>query len=269
MNREKDFDRVIRDGARALAPSGNCIEDDRLAAFYQDALTQADADAVRAHLATCPDCLEAARDARRFVEAMGDTRPARSREASPIRRFAIAAALAGIGLIAGSFYLTGRSGRLPSPEGQTAGETWSAIVVTPAPYGAGPDELVWRGERPAEDASPLDTAAARYRAGDVPAAAEDLAAYVAAHPDDARGRFYLGVARLLSGKPLLAASELEAALAMPGSPSDTSWYLALACLRSGRLSRGRVELEQIAASEGPHRDEARALLRRLDGEEPR
>ena len=266
MIREDDVDGAIREGARALAPAGNCIEDDRLVAFYQDALTQAGADAVRAHLSTCSDCLDAARDARRFVEAMGDTRPARPRAVSPIRRFAIAAALAGIGLIAGSFYLTGRSGRLPSPEGQTAGETWSAIVVTPAPYGSGPDELVWRGGRPEEGASPLDTAAVRYRAGDFPAAAEDLAAYVAAHPDDARGRFYLGVARLLSGRPSLAASDLEIARAMPGSPPDTSWYLALACLRSGRLSRGRVELEQIAASEGPHRDEARALLRRLAGE---
>ncbi len=269
MIREEEVDGAIREGARALAPDGNCIEDDRLVAFYRDTLTEMDADAVRAHLSTCSDCLEAARDARRFVEAMGDARPARSRAAPPIRRLAIAAALAGIGLLAGTFYLAGRIGDLPSADGETAGETWSAIAVAPAPYGSGPDELVWRGESPAEDASPLDTAAARYRAGDFPAAAEDLAAYVVKHPDDARGRFYLGVARLLSGRVSLAASELEVALAMPGSPSDTSWYLALACLKSGRLSRGRVELERIAASDGPHRDEARALLRRLAGEMPR
>jgi Putative zinc-finger len=254
MTRDEDVDRLIREGARGQAPAGPCVEAERLAAFYQDALSEADADAVRAHLATCPTCVEATRDLRRFLDAMRAEPAGGSRVRRPAHRFALAAVLAGIGLLGGMLYLAWRSAG-PAPGGPDM-----TIVVAPPPYEAGADELVWRGE----GSSPLERGAALYRAGDYPEAAGEFAAYVAAHPDDARGRFYLGVARLLSGKPSLAAADLETARALPGAPADTTWYLALAYLKSDDRPRARVELLRVAGSQGPHGDEARALLRRIE-----
>ena len=125
------IDRSILAGARRMAPRGPCIPEDRLVAFYEGRLGDLDADEVREHLVTCPSCLEAASDARRFVAEMSDSRvltPPRAR-----RRILLAAAavLAGIVVIVGGTRLAGRRAKLDPT-------TW---IVTPAPY-APPGDLV-------------------------------------------------------------------------------------------------------------------------------
>lgn len=260
MTGDERLDVTIREAARHAARVGPCIADERLVDFYHGGMDEAEADAVRAHLATCSGCVERARDAAEFVEAMAGSRAAATRNLRTMRPLAVAAALAGIALLVGTIYVAGRKGATSSPSGSAA---FGSIPVVPAPYESEGGGLVWRGEGDPGSSAPLDVAAARYRRGDYAGAVEDLSAYVEVHSEDARGWFYLGVARLLSGTAVLAVADLEKARATRGSPPDASWYLALACLRAERIPRARAVLEEVAASAGPHRDEARALLGRL------
>jgi hypothetical protein len=243
-----------------MTGAGPCLPPERLAEFYAGALTESEQDAVREHLSTCTICLEVARDARAFVEAMEPLGPATWRRPSRWTVLAAAAVLAGIALISASAHLLRRGG------GES--DVATRLVVVPAPYAAAGDDLVWRdgGESPGTD--PLDAAASRYRAGDYPGAVTDLAAYVATHGGDPRGLFYLGVARLLTGEAGAAADDLAAAAAMPGAPPEAGWYLALARIKAGDRVRAREELGRVATSGSLHREEARRLLERLDEEGP-
>lgn len=49
---------------------GPCLNEERIFAFYSGRLEESEAESVRDHLAECPGCLETARDARQFLEAM-------------------------------------------------------------------------------------------------------------------------------------------------------------------------------------------------------
>jgi len=252
MTTDDELDREIREAAQSAGASGTCLDGDTLARFYEDTLSGERADEVLEHLATCPACLEIAQDARAFVEALHEAHPV-SLAPRPLGvRYAVAAFVGAIALLAGTYSVVHRRPASPEP--------WANLAVEPAAY----DELVWRSGEPTPALDPLDAAMRRYRAADYAGAVDDLAPYVDAHPGDPRGRFYLGVARLVHGDPAGAAADLEAAIALDGAPADTAWYLALAHLRSGDPAAARPALERLAASDGPRRDDALAVLRALD-----
>lgn len=259
MSPDEGLDPGILESISRLSPDGPCPPDGQIVALRQGLLSEAEADAVREHVAMCRRCLETTRDARRFVAAMQENRPTTRAAMATWRILAAAAALAGVAIWAGTVWI----GHRRVSEDRSA---WAALRIAPAPCPAGGgDDLVWRGDgaRPGGDA--LDAATVRYRAGDWDGAVTDLASYVSSRPDDPHGRFYLGVARLMSGRSAAAATDLEAALDLPGAPADARWYLALARLKSGNTAGARPELERVAASESAHRDEARRLLDRLSG----
>ena len=80
-------DDSLRRAAAELPVAGPCPGEPRLLAFYREELDEDQADAVREHLATCPACLELARDAREFLAALRGADPA---PALPPRRLAAA-----------------------------------------------------------------------------------------------------------------------------------------------------------------------------------
>ncbi len=172
-----------------LPPAGPCLSEERLLAFYRGLLDEALVEGVREHLASCPACLELARDVREFLAAMrGRVRP---REATPrrapsglVRRrttlWALAAALAVVSGLAVYDYL---------------------VTRRPPPVA----DLVWRGE---SDSAEYDAAMEHFHAGRFEAAEVALESYVLAHPADDRARLDLAVSRLRVGRTADARREL-------------------------------------------------------------
>ncbi len=93
-----------------------------------------------------------------------------------------------------------------------------------------------------------------------------LSRVVAAEPDWAMARFYLGAARLASGNPISAAEDMERAMdgGFEAHDGPTSWWLALAQLYAGQFDRARPHLEALAVEDQSRAEEARAILARLD-----
>ncbi len=51
---------------------GECLDEERLLAFYSTEIRDSEKEAIRDHLADCPRCLNLARDAKEFVRAVGE-----------------------------------------------------------------------------------------------------------------------------------------------------------------------------------------------------
>lgn len=190
MTAQHDDGDDLKRAAASLPPAGACPGEGRLLAFYRGALDDDAADAVREHLATCPACLELARDAREFAVALrGDeTRPAAPppRPATGLRsrRTAFWAAAAAITVCAalGLYVL------LPDEHRPATGA-----------------DLVWRGD---DGNGELAAAMEHYRAGRFDAAEVALESYVLAHPADDRAQLYLAVSRMRVGRTADARREL-------------------------------------------------------------
>jgi tetratricopeptide (TPR) repeat protein len=255
------FDRDLK---KALArPSRTpCPGEEALVAFYRGGVSEADADAIRDHLAACASCVELARDARAFVEAMrgadGDVMPMSRAK----RWLALAAALAAGAILAISI---ARSRPAPSLEAVLATpaapalRSWKDLPITAAPYAPAPeDELLYRSDAPA-DASDFTEVMAPYVRGNYAAAEAALGRFLQAHPRDARASFYRGVTLLLLGRPEEAEPLLRAA-ATTGRPfQDARWYLALARLQSGDQAAALADLDAVAAEGGAKALEAARL----------
>lgn len=114
----------------------------------------------------------------------------------------------------------------------------------------------------------LDSAAVHYAAGDFDKA---IAAYARAgelepeHPDYAR--FYRAAALAASGRSREAISIFRRLAEDPGSDyaEDAAWQLALEYLRLNDRTHARKMLESLVTEEGPSADDARKLLRELNG----
>lgn len=247
--------RVARDAAGRCPDAGIWVE---LAAGRLDEET---AEALREHLAACPDCVEVARDAQRFLSALRDPVPAaaapppggrRARFAPPaIWRLAAVLVLATGAVLA-------VVARRPHP----APVDVVKAAYTPQPTGG--EELLYRDAEAADPAVETSFAAAMtaYQRDDFAGAARDLVRHLAAHPQDQRARFYRGVSLLLLGQARAAEPELGrvAALASPRLAGEARWYHALALLRLGDRGRARAELGTLASGSGPRRAEAARLL---------
>ena len=60
----------LKNVARMRRPASPCLDEQQAVAFYSGSLSQEEAEGVRNHLADCPACLDLAREAQQFVEAM-------------------------------------------------------------------------------------------------------------------------------------------------------------------------------------------------------
>lgn len=264
MTREP-FDLLLRAGSDRVArdPAGPCPSAERLVALYAGHLSEAESASIGEHLATCPRCLELARDARQFAAAMREEpEPAeagpRFRALPPSLRWAAAAAL--LIAVAGSLALYLGSRRTA----EVVVELAKAPFVSAA---LDPDAILYRdagGLDPDVERS-LQAAMAPYQRDDFAAAESSLQAHLALHPTDQRARFYRAVSLLLLERDEEALALLEDVerMASPVLVGEARWYRALGLLRSGQRDTARAELQLIAQSEGSHRSEAMALLDRL------
>lgn len=266
MSREEGLDRELRN---ALAGRGGttCPGEAALVAFYRGGLSEAEAEATREHLAACASCVELARDARAFVDAMGGP----GIEVMPMSRakrwLAFAAAFAAASIL--GIWLARRSPVAPIPEARTeapvptAPKSWKNIPVSVAAYVPAPeDELVFRSDEPPGSRG-FAEAMAPYARGDYAAAEAVLARILLAYPHDPRASFYRGVSLLLIGRPEDAVPLLQAAAESGPPPAGVRWYLALAQLKSGNEDAALRELDRVAGEEGAHRLEAAQLAQEV------
>jgi hypothetical protein len=268
---------VIHDESRLSA----CPPDATLASFYAGELAGHDEDALRDHLADCHACVERARDAAAFVDAMKDD----AREVPPGRRIgrvpAWAVAMAAVFAAAAILVAWRMSTPLPpvtSPDLASAEplppadarERWRDLAVEAAPYV--PDDgsgILWRGgDRPSDTPAEgsLAWAMEPYVAGDFAGAATRLNRRLRAGPNDDRTLVFLGVSLLLAGEPDEAVEPLRRVAEGRGTLSgDASWYLAVACLKTGDEACAVARLNDWAAQAGDRGERARRLLQEIEG----
>ena len=280
------------------APSGACLGEGQVIAFYSGDLAAEEEEAVREHLAECRPCREVARDARHFLQllthddvslqAVPRDGPTVARGHPPHRRAWWAAVAAAV--LAGG-YLWGPRPRPGAPEATapTAASAmpsptparpdprdfWRGLHVAQAPYTpleATSDEVLWReggasveGGRPSDaPADAKDTfgpAMEAYQSRNFAEAEARLARLLSRDPRHAEGHFYRGVCLLLLGRPRDATASLERAseLARGRRRDEAVWYLAMAHLRAGEPARALGPLDQVARGSSPHRHEAQRL----------
>ena len=182
-------DDSLRHAAAGLPAVGPCPGEARLLAFYRGEFDEDQADAIREHLATCPPCLELARDAREFLVALRGAEPApavppgRVAATPRSRRTALWVAAAAVTALAALGLYAVRTER-PTPR---------------------PAEVVWRGD---DGTAAYDAAMEHFRAGRFEAAEAALETYVLAHPADDRARLDLAVTRMRVGRTADARREL-------------------------------------------------------------
>ena len=182
-------DDSLRRAAAQLPAAGPCPGETSLLAFYRGELDEGQADTIREHLATCPACLELARDAREFLAALRGAEPApalppgRATAAPRSRRTALWAAAAAVTALAALGLYAVRTER-PTRR---------------------PAEVVWRGD---DGSAAYDAAMEHFRAGRFEAAEAALETYVLAHPADDRARLDLAVTRIRVGRTADAHREL-------------------------------------------------------------
>lgn len=229
----------------------DCLDETTVVRFYEGSLPDAEVEQVREHLTICPACLELAREARTFLEAM------RGPQAMPrptlLHRSWVKWSLAAAALIP-VFVWVGSLMRQRD-----------AIEIVAAPYSrASLDNAntAWRGADGADDR--FERAMLAYLASDYQAAEQGLEAHVAAHPEDDRGRFYLAVTRLLRGRTTDAVADLSRLAEDSAEPlrSEARWYRALAWLKAGDRDRAVEELQWFANGSSSHAPDARSLLDR-------
>lgn len=207
--------------------TARCPDEARWVDFARGALPATEAERLRDHLSRCPRCVEAARDARRFLAALGELeeRPAASARR---RRFARIAATV---LVAAGLTLVLELRRdAPDPLSRWTSGTLAAPDPLP---GSVDDELVFRGD------------------SDGPAtAAAELAR---------------GFELLAGGHPGAARSHLATAAAAPDPAlaAEARWYLAIACLRAGDRAAAAAVLAPLRGRPGPRTAEVEALAEAL------
>ena len=66
----RDYLKAAIEGRRP-SDAGGCLDEERLLAFYSTEMMDSEKDAIRDHLADCPRCLNLAREAKEFLNAIG------------------------------------------------------------------------------------------------------------------------------------------------------------------------------------------------------
>jgi tetratricopeptide (TPR) repeat protein len=255
---EEPWNAVLRARAKTAGP---CLDEETMVAFYSDQLGQERVPAVRQHLSECPSCLETAKDARRFLEAMGPAGATADAKAAsrPARgRWWTLLSAASVLLAVGWWWA-----RSPTPDGRPPQETappgaagtkapnrWAELHVPRARYSpsALPSDLVWRdGEaRPASPDAFADAMRA-YQRDEFAEAERRLAAVLAREPRRAEAHFYRGVCLLMLGRARDAVTPLTQARARADGENaeDAAFYLALAYLKEDAPDRALPLLDTL------------------------
>jgi cytochrome c-type biogenesis protein CcmH/NrfG len=135
----------------------------------------------------------------------------------------------------------------------------------PAPPARG--GLVWRDAAAAE-AQELSRALEPFEADDFPESSRTLGAFVSRYPQNADGRFYLGVSRLFVGADSDAVVALEEAERLARDDADVAghiaWYLALAYARVNQMERASDKLGALCRTQHVRAAKACTTLRELD-----
>jgi cytochrome c-type biogenesis protein CcmH/NrfG len=130
-----------------------------------------------------------------------------------------------------------------------------------------PDGIVWRGSAAAE-AQALARALEPFDANDFPESSRTLTAFVSRYPQNADGRFYLGVSRLFVGADADAVVALEEAERLVRDDADLTghiaWYLALAYARVNQVERASGKLDGLCRTQHVRAAQACTTLRELD-----
>lgn len=273
---------------QARQPSGACLGEEQVVAFYSGQLPETEMEAVRDHLAECPTCLALAQEARQFVHAMSEPAQAvaaASASALPwqrAHRHALFLMAASVIIAVGIVLLLWRGWRVEAPSDQQ-GKTppaptqlrenpWRGLQIAKADYTpevARPADLIWRDERPETPGRPRPSPFARamrpYEQNNFAQAEQRLGLFLEKNPAHAGGYFYRGVSLLLLGRTADAIAPLETAIELGQGQvrEEAQWYLALAYLKAGGLSRALTELDAVIKTSGKHRAEALQLRQQI------
>jgi len=225
MKRHDDFAEALRRGRDAVRAGGDCPSEALWVELLQGDLEDTAAEALRAHLVDCPKCATTARDARRFLAAIG---PAgrRTRRLSDRRVLVVAAAgvLVAFGL---GFFLVRAERAADAAVERLIAELEVALPQGGAPGSLG-SELVFRGGG-GEPGNERSKALQAYRERRWETACTAL---------DREGR-------------------------SPPDERELRFFAAVACLKAGELDRADGLLASLAAVEGGRRDAAREMLDEL------
>jgi len=227
-NAEDPLDKVVRSWA-SDRPGDRCPDEEGWFAFASGDLSRTEAEALREHLSGCPRCVELARDAHRFLAAMGEL-PVQARRSVP--RFLALAIAASVLVAAGVVFLVLSRG---STEHEGLRGLAASLEAPTAPAGEiGVDrELVFRGGREEEWQASRDAAFEPYRRHDFRAACDSLVAHGARFPTDRDARFAAAFS-CLKGERFEPAEELLAALATSEGVKQREAIDLLARLRAAR-----------------------------------
>jgi hypothetical protein len=276
---------------QARKPRGACLDEEQVMAFYSSQLRETEIEAIRDHLAECPTCLELAREARQFLQAMSEPIQVGTDLSlyshAPWHRvhwrklFLLAASV----VIAVSVALllwrgwpveapAERQAETPSPSSSTTPEPrenpWRDLEIVKAEYTpavAPSDELIWRDEGASGSPRlrPFARAMRPYERNDFAEAERRLARFLEKNPTHAEAHFYRGVSLLLLGRATDAIAPLEATVGHGHGRvvEEAHWYLALAYLKAGEPSKALKPLDAVVATSGRHRAEAEKLRRQV------
>lgn len=207
--------------------ASRCPDEARWVDLARGTLPAAQVERLRDHLSSCPRCVEAARDARRFLAALGELE---ERPAASARKRRIALIAATLLAAAGLALVLEQRRDAPDPLARWA----SGALAAPNPLpGSVDDELVFRGDSDGP-----------------PTAAAELAR---------------GFELLARGQPGAARSHLASAAAAPDPAlaAEARWYLAIACLRAGDRAAAAAALASLRGQPGPRTAEVEALAEAL------
>jgi cytochrome c-type biogenesis protein CcmH/NrfG len=126
--------------------------------------------------------------------------------------------------------------------------------------------LVWRGAAAAE-AQELERALEPFNANDFQESSRTLGTFVSRYPQNANGRFYLGVSRLFAGADSDGVVALEEAERLARDDADLAghiaWYLALAYARVNQVEQASAKLDGLCGTQHVRAAQACTTLREL------
>lgn len=289
MRPQRMMREYIKAAVHSETPSGACLNEELVVAFYSGRLGDNEQETVRDHLAECPTCLELAREARQFLRAVSEPIPAGSDSSSSAmlawchaHRRALFLMAASVVITIGGTLSMWRAWRVEAPSEQAKTpiplvstptlpreNPWRDLEIAKAEYApAPPDDLIWRDEGPettrASKLSPFAQAMRPYERNDFVEAERQLRQFLAKNPRHAEAHFYRGVSVLMSHTtdaiaPLEAATEYGRGRVV----EEAHWYLALAYLKAGEPSKALRHLDAVMETAGEHRPEAIKLRQQV------
>ena len=237
--------------------------------YLRGSLSEEEATRYEDHFFACESCFAELKALEALQLELGRTRhavEARARFSRPILWMAAAVAVLVLGSGA-ALYLRRDASPLVGPEQGTRGP----LLVELARF----DPPRWTPTRLRGAESEADRrfreAMEPYAKGEWSAALPALREASRLDPDAAHVSFFLGACALLAGHHTEAVESLRKVVSLGETPflEESRFYLAKAYLGAGDIAAARAELQATIELGGPHLDEARTLLVKLETIRPR